>query len=107
MAGVRFGRAIDLNVHAASISLFTHKYPGYSRLSFMVGISDNATPGETGKLVVTADGKVVDVVVKAYGQAARRVTVSFDKASMITLAADPDGVQGVEDIIIGDPVLQR
>lgn len=116
VAGVTYPRATLLGIHGASISLFTHKYAGYTTLAFDVGVSDTSTPGRTSKLVLSAggrladarvDGQPVDRIVKSYGQGVTHVVVTFGHASLITLAADPNGTQGIEDLVIADPTLPR
>ncbi len=110
VSGVRYAHAISLGIHAASLMLFTHRYPGYAELAFDIGIADSADSDRHSKLVITADGKLADatpanVVIKSYGQAVTHVVVRFDRADMITLAADPDGTQGSEDLVVANPTL--
>ncbi len=116
VSGIRYAHATLLGIHAASISLFTHTYAGYTGLAFDVGVSDTSTPGRTSTLVMSADGKPanarvgtrpVDTVVKRYGQSVTHVVVSFGHAGLITLAADPNGLQGIEDLVIANPTLLR
>jgi len=110
VSGVCDAPAISLGIHAASLTLFTHRHAGYAELAFDVGIADSSDADRRSKLVITADGKPADatpssVIVQSYGQAATHVVVHFDKASSITLAADPDGTQGIEDLIVAKPTL--
>ncbi len=116
VSGVRYAHATLLGIHAASIALFTHAYAGYTRLAFDVGVSDTSIPGRTSTLDMSADGhpanarvgrRWVDTVVQRYGQTVTHVVIFFGHAGLITLAADPNELQGIEDLVIANPTLLR
>ena len=85
VSGVRFAHAILLHTHGATISYLTHKYSGYVALSFVVGVPDSGTAGDTCELIVTVDGKMVRDLTKTYGQAGTKIVVPFGHASLIKL----------------------
>ncbi len=103
VSGVRFTHAILLHTHGATMSYFTHKFPGYVALSFVVGVPDSGTAGDTCELLLTVDGKQVKDLTKSYGQVGTKLVVPFGHASLIKLTVGEKTAPSCY-LTIGDPM---
>src|SRR3977135_2856505 len=77
IAGAPYKVATLLVGNNAYVTLFPHKFPGYTTFTTAVGVEDSSVDAHSGTatLSVTVDGKLVKTIAKIYGQVATTLTI--------------------------------
>jgi hypothetical protein len=106
IAGATYAKATLLAFNNAYVTLFTHKWPGYTAFTVAVGVEDGTADDHPGTVTVavTVDGKPFKSITKTYGQAATQLTVPFGHASQIKLVTHENQKNGLY-VLLGNAMV--
>jgi len=108
IAGHTFARALTIQTCnlVVGVSFNARRFPGYTALSFDLGIADRTAVNSHAVFTITADGHPLYRKELQQGQIATHVTAPFGRSSVFSLSAQQ--IKGVcTDVIVGDPTALR